>query len=280
VTEQRPPVDFDAQKAADRVAELIAEGSMLARGWAERFARRQQDSTSAARTDPGAQPDPTPSDPSASSASSASSDPGPEKPPVGEDAWSLECDPVSTSDAPVVGDAVPTVATEAAEAGEARERDAGDEVEALTESLRATVAHRLGIPSNRVRITVTLDDAPTDAGSVAASPVVAAPATSDFVAGVIVPTPITDRDPIDALTATLVELAARARTRLADELGVRLPDIVAEIRFPAGGRPSVRIRPSARASTGQPNNAGPAGGASIPDLEALLRRLLLGRDGR
>ena len=78
-----------------------------------------------------------------------------------------------------------------------------------------------------------------------------------------------ERDPIDALTATLDDLAALARARLSEELGVRLPDSVAEIGFPAGGRPTERIHPSARAGSGT------SGAAGTPDLKAIVRRLLL-----
>jgi hypothetical protein len=233
VTEQRPPVDFDAQKAADRVAELIAEGSVLARGWAERFARRREDGA----------PAKAPTDPVAPAEASMG----------GEDAWSAACDdaaapalPLADAVDPVVADGVP---------------DPTEEVDVLMAALRATAARRLGVAPGRIHVTVALENQEQDTGS---------------VTGALVPAPASkpERDPIDALTATLDDLAALARTRLSEELGVRLPDIVAEIRFPAGGRPTVRIRPSARAG---PETSGAPG---TPDLEAIVRRLLLGRDAR
>jgi len=246
-------VDFDAQKAADRVAELIAEGSMLARGWAERFARRLPDDARVDGTDPVDPPGPLPTEPPPAAAAATSAAPVPEG-----DPWSEACDPAADPDAGV----------DSAPIDEGGDADPAEDVEALTGALRATVARRLGVQERRVRVTVTLDDgAPTGETD---------GARSGVVDGVIVPTPMADRDPIDALTMSLDDLAARARTRLAEELGVRLPDIVAEIRFPAGGRPSVRIRPSARASSASASSTG----AGTPDLEAMLRRLLLGRDGR
>ena len=262
MTEQRPPVDFDAQKAADRVAELIAEGSILARGWAERFARRREDDQPAA---PAASPDPAPSPPGTAAVEAAP------EPLPGGDPWSDACDQPTVAGSTAADD-VGSPAAHTDDPGAAvADGDLADDVQALMGALRATVARRLDVPASRVHITVALDDAAGAAGS---------------GTGVVVPTSLTsaERDPIDALTATLDDLAARARKRLTEELGVRLPDIIAEIRFPAGGRPSVRIRPSARAGTGAPGGggglggAGGPGGAGTPDLEAVLRRLLLGRD--
>jgi hypothetical protein len=246
-------VDFDAQKAADRVAELIAEGSVLARGWAERFARRREDGA------PTEAPTDAPIDPIAPVKATMSS----------EDPWSAACDDARGPDAartesvdPVAAGGVP---------------DPGEDTDALMAALRATVARRLGVPADRIRVTVALDDPASATGSRGAGSSVAdAASAGPAVDGVVVRSPMTnnERDPIDALTATLDDLAARARTRLSEELGVRLPDIIAEIRFPAGGRPSVRIRPSARGSSGASETEG------TPDLEAIVRRLLLGRDAR
>jgi hypothetical protein len=262
VTEQRPPVDFDTQKAADRIAELIAEGSILARGLTERFARRREDLGSHAPVE--------------------------EAPAPGADSWAAACDPpTATTDTAADNGATDDAGAAAPPADSVESApdgpqpvldDPADDIDALTQALRAGVARRLGVPASRVRITVALDDAPVAAPSDAS----AQPAASVVVDGVVIPTPLIsgERDPIDALTATLDDLAGRARKRLAEELGVRLPDIIAEIRFPAGGRPSVRIRPSARAGASADTGASAPGGPSTPDLEAILRRLLLGRDAR
>ena len=249
MTEQRPPVDFDAQKAADRVAELIAEGSLLARGWAERFARRREDGA----------PTDAPTDPIAPVKATMSS----------EDPWSAACDDAGEPDAATTESVEPVAA--------AGVPDPADDTDSLMAALRATVARRLGVPAERIRVTVALADPASATGSRGAGSSVAdAVSAGAAVDGVVVRSPMTnnERDPIDALTATLDDLAARARTRLSEELGVRLPDIIAEIRFPAGGRPSVRIRPSARGSSGASETA------DTPDLEAIVRRLLLGRDAR
>ncbi len=262
MTEQRPPVDFDAQKAADRIAELIAEGSVLARGWVERFARRREDGA--------------PSSP-------ASTDPAPreQEPMDAEDPWSQACDDATAGDLPAAdghGSAhklADEAATNAATANGVDPRDTdvvadpANDVDALMAALRVTAARRLGVPPGRIRVTVVLDD--TDTVVLDDTAVVL-----DDTDAVVASSPMADgeRDPVEALTAALDDLAARARTRLSEELGVRLPDIIAEIRFPAGGRPSVRIRPSARGGS----RAAAAAGST--DIEGIVRRLLLGRDTR
>lgn len=280
MTEQRPPVDFDAQKAADRVAELIAEGSVLARGWAERFARRREDGASA-----GPSTDPSGSS-SAGKPAGVSADPvaTPTESPADADPWSAACDSPAMADRQVTDPGgtgtVDPVASAPSDAVAAAPADtvaaapavtdglaASDDVDALMGALRKAAARRLGVPVRRIRVNLVVDDSDT---------VVVDASDNGSVTGAVVRTPPTkpEPDPVDALTTTLDDLAARARTRLSEELGVRLPDIIAEIRFPAGGRPSVRIRPSARTGPGS------SGASPTPDLEAIVRRLLLGRDDR
>lgn len=260
MTEDRPfPPDGDPARGSDALGDLVAEGAARAQGWAERLAR--------ALDERGTPPPAAPGAPSSRRGSTSAADRSPAQAPSATDetvkdetsrhpdVWAeVDDDPAST----------PGPAQEAtASPQEPGPPPSSSEVDAQTDTLRRLVAERLGVPAARVQVDVTVHDA-QHVGADRSSTRSRNPSLAPSLA------PSPDAAPGDVVASGLSDLAGRARARLAEELGIRVPDLVAEVRFPAGGRPSVSVRPSAARGAADP---GPT-----RDLEAALRRLILGPD--
>lgn len=250
------PPDGDPPRGSDALSDLVAEGAARAQGWAERLARALDERGTA----PPAAPDP----PSSRRGSTSAADRSPAETPSATDAGPV------TDEAPSRPDVWAEVSDDPASTpGPVQEATAStldpgpppptSAVDAQTETLRRLVAERLGVPPTRVQVDVTVLDAQHVGGDRSPTPTVTPSLT-----------PSPDAAPRDVVASGLSDLASRARARLAEELGIRVPDLVAEVRFPAGGRPSVSVRPSAARGAADP---GPT-----RDLEAALRRLILGPD--
>lgn len=249
------PPDGEPPRGSDALSDLVAEGAARAQGWAERLAR--------ALDERGTPPPAAPGAPSSRRGSTSAADRSP-----AETASATDAGPVMDA-APPPPDVWAEVSDDPVSTGPVQEATAStvdpgppppsSAVDAQTETLRRLVAERLGVPPTRVQVDVTVLDAQHVGGDRSVTPSLTPNLTLS-----------PDAAPRDVVASGLSDLASRARARLAEELGTRVPDLVAEVRFPAGGRPSVSVRPSAPRGAAEP---GPT-----RDLEAALRRLILGPD--